>query len=256
MKKLTNPNETEQLEQTIIKIGALLALGFGEAGSTIIAQNMSGSGEVDPMISGNKIVAIFGFCDIRQFTDTTEVLQEDVMIFVNEISEVVHGIVDHFSGAANKNIGDAFLIVWRFDDHELTIDYITKELFVKRTNAVRQRSDMAVLSFIKTIAGIKKSRKLDRYKSNEALNDKMPNYQVKLGFGLHIGWAIEGAIGSDFKIDASYLSGNVKLSDTLEASPKMYGTPLIFTNDLFNTCTEMMKAHCRQIDSVRFKGST
>ena len=33
--------ETSILEQTIIKIGALLALGFGEAGSEIIAKNMS-----------------------------------------------------------------------------------------------------------------------------------------------------------------------------------------------------------------------
>jgi hypothetical protein len=29
------------LEQTIIKIGALLALGFGEAGSEIIGKNMN-----------------------------------------------------------------------------------------------------------------------------------------------------------------------------------------------------------------------
>lgn len=29
--------ETQVLEQTIVKIGALLALGFGEAGSKIIA---------------------------------------------------------------------------------------------------------------------------------------------------------------------------------------------------------------------------
>jgi hypothetical protein len=32
--------ETEVLENTIVKIGALLALGFGEAGSAIIAHNM------------------------------------------------------------------------------------------------------------------------------------------------------------------------------------------------------------------------
>jgi len=31
------PMETVVLEQTIVKIGALLALGFGEAGSKIIA---------------------------------------------------------------------------------------------------------------------------------------------------------------------------------------------------------------------------
>jgi hypothetical protein len=78
--------ETDALENTIVKIGLLLALGFGEAGSAIIATNMAKEGDVNPMIDGNKIIAIFGFCDIRQFTDTTEVLLEGVMIFVNEIA--------------------------------------------------------------------------------------------------------------------------------------------------------------------------
>lgn len=52
-KKKEEEFETVILEQTIIKIGALLALGFGEAGSKIIAENMTkGSGDVDPMIPG------------------------------------------------------------------------------------------------------------------------------------------------------------------------------------------------------------
>lgn len=110
------PMETVILEQTIVKIGALLALGFGEAGSKIIAANMEGSGEVNPMIPGNKCISIFGFCDIRNFTDSTECLEEGVMLFVNEIGAVVHGITDMFSGAPNKNIGDAFLLVWRLED--------------------------------------------------------------------------------------------------------------------------------------------
>jgi hypothetical protein len=93
-KKKDAPMETVVLEQTIVKIGALLALGFGEAGSKIIAQNMASGGEVNPMLPGQKIIAIFGFCDIRNFTDATEVLQEGVMLFVNEIGEIVHGVVD------------------------------------------------------------------------------------------------------------------------------------------------------------------
>lgn len=56
-------------------------------------------------------VAVFGFCDIRRFTDTTEVLQEGVMEFVNVIAHLVHGAVAARGGAANKNIGDAFLLV-------------------------------------------------------------------------------------------------------------------------------------------------
>ena len=46
------PYETVILENTIVKIGALLAIGFGEAGSAIISKNMEKSGEVDPMMSG------------------------------------------------------------------------------------------------------------------------------------------------------------------------------------------------------------
>jgi hypothetical protein len=41
-----------------------------------------------------------------------------------------------------------------------------------------------------------------------------------MGFGLHLGWAIEGAIGSTYKIDASYLSPNVNMSAILEDSTK------------------------------------
>lgn len=39
-----------------------------------------------------------------------------------------------------------------------------------------------------------------------------------MGFGLHYGWAIEGAIGSEFKIDASYLSPNVNTAAWLEGA--------------------------------------
>lgn len=45
------------------------------------------SGDVNPMVPGQKVMAIFGFCDIRQFTDATEVLQ------VRTISDTLHKVV-------------------------------------------------------------------------------------------------------------------------------------------------------------------
>ena len=51
-------------------------------------------GEINPMLPGVKIMASFGFCDIKNFTDATEVLQTGVMLFVNEIAEITHGTVD------------------------------------------------------------------------------------------------------------------------------------------------------------------
>lgn len=40
------------------------------------------------------------------------------MLFVNEIGHICHGIVDRYSGAANKNVGDAFLFVWKLHDDD------------------------------------------------------------------------------------------------------------------------------------------
>ena len=39
--------------------------------------------------------------------------------------------------------------------------------------------------------------------------------RVNLSFGLHAGWAIEGAVGSEFKIDASYVSPNAGRQESI-----------------------------------------
>jgi class 3 adenylate cyclase len=48
----------------------------------------------------------------------------------------------------------------------------------------------------------------------------LDDFRIKMHFGMHIGWAIEGAIGSELKIDASYLSPNVNLASRLNAVSK------------------------------------
>jgi len=66
--------ETAILENAIQKIGHLLILGFGDAGSSIIAQNMTSGGDMNPMVAGQKTFAIFGFCFVHNFQVCTEVL--------------------------------------------------------------------------------------------------------------------------------------------------------------------------------------
>jgi len=111
-------------------------LGFGEAGCNIIISNMKEKDEIDPMLPGEKCICIFGFCDIRNFTDVTEVLQEGVMVFVNEIGQIVHGVVDKYSGAANKNIGDSFLLVWKFEKEQTKLNFRNGELELTSSLAV------------------------------------------------------------------------------------------------------------------------
>merc|ERR1719473_230192 len=63
------PMETVILEKTIIKLGSLLALGFGEAGSNIIGHNMHGvdSACVDAMVDGTIVECIIGQIRVRDF---------------------------------------------------------------------------------------------------------------------------------------------------------------------------------------------
>lgn len=48
------------------------------------------------MLPGHKLWAIYGFCNIRNFVYTTEIMQEDIMIFVNNIGEIVHSYTDRY----------------------------------------------------------------------------------------------------------------------------------------------------------------
>lgn len=79
---------------------------------------------------------------------------------------------------------------------------------------------MALIGFLKIISTINLSKRIKKYNEHAGLLEKMPEFHVTMGFGLHVGWAIEGAIGSEYKIDASYLSPNVNMSSRLEAASR------------------------------------
>ena len=232
-------SETAVVQKAMVKIGGMLQIGFGEAGAEIIAHNMASGGELDVMIPGEKIDAIYGFCDIRSFTDATECLQEDVMLFVNEIGGIVHHATVESGGAPNKNIGDAFLLIWKPKQGETT----------------NSLCDGALGAFIEVIEEINASRRLKEITQHEELQARIPGFTTKMGFGLHLGWSIEGAIGSNYKVDCSYLSPNVNMSARLEAATKQFGVEILLSGDFYQGLTPPMKAKCRQIDHVTVKGS-
>ena len=257
--------EIKVIESAIIKISALLAIGFGEAGGEIIKENLSSNSELNPMLKGKKTTAIFGFCDIRNFPIVNDALQERTMVFVNEIADIVHSSVDTYGGAANKNIGDAFLMVWKFkndpvlgEDQKDPVAKLVKDNLVEQDpdNPIVQRTaDMSVLGFLGTLIGINKDLRVLAYRTDPDIALKLTNYKVKMGFGLHLGWAIEGAIGSSYKIDASYLSPNVNMSARLEAATRIYGVNILLSGPLYDRCSDEIKEICRLIDVVTVKGS-
>ena len=180
------------------------------------------------------------------------------MDFVNDVAAIVHGVVHKCGGSANKNIGDAFLLVWKFKHKEVFLSENNgrTEVTLRKIKKVFQIADLAVFSFVKIIAELSKSPKMLKYANNQALKDRIKNFTgVKMGFGMHVGWAIEGAIGSRFKIDASYLSPNVNMASRLEAATKQFGVSTLFSGQLVQLMTPNNRRLMRKIDCVTVKGS-
>lgn len=291
----SSTDETVWLQRSINKMGALLRVAFGRAGAEIISKNMDVDvGGVDPMIPGKRVKAIFGFCDIRRFTDVTEVLQEDVMLFVNQVAYIVHQCVVDAKGDPNKNIGDAFLIVWRLGDSDFLPSNMFQGKQSENKNAKKSNVyDDALRSFVKVMDDIKtcelcewvgpwnetfsSSTAFYRHSHHlisphhqmeptaSALNDLITNpklegglstYEVRLGFGLHVGWAIEGTIGSKHKVEASYLSPHVNLAARLESATKQYGVTYLYSEAFYTNLSKRMKKRSRHIDCVCVKGSS
>lgn len=276
-----NADETGMIKTALNKVTRLLRVGFGEAGAEIIAGNMEAGDSFSAVVEGQKVYGIFGFCDIRRFTDTTEALEEKVMSFVNTIGEVVHNAVVAHHGAPNKNIGDAFLLVWKMK---------LESAYKKKTRALRSGSEQgslspgivpptnsgqtkdeqermnlekehatthALVSFLECIQGLDSNDYLkdEIYTDPRLIKHMGADYSVKMGYGLHYGWAIEGAIGSEHKVDASYLSPNVNMAARLEAATKQYGVPILMSDAFYDLLSPSMKGRCRKLDRVTVKGS-
>ena len=115
--------------------------------------------------------------------------------------------------------------------------------------------ELALFSILKIIAKINSLFTLRKYRTDARMMDRVKDYKISIGFGLHFGWAIEGPIGSEFKVDLSYLSPNVNLSSRLSAATKQYGVEVLFSQNVYQLLSEPIKNICREIDTVMVKGS-
>jgi class 3 adenylate cyclase len=277
--------ETRLLESTIQKITGLLRVGFGEAGAGIISANLSledNSAVINPLIPGLRVYAIFGFCDIHRFDEVTEKLGKDIMNFVNTIAAVVHTSVHDWRGQSNKNLGQAFLLVWRIGDEETLSQILHTNpikqavqappmpgkkglpVFKKKNQGIDLRrvpgvdvlADSAMIAYLKIIAELNRSAPILRFREDPRLTmNGTEEFKVRMGFGLHAGWAIEGAVGSLQKVDATYLSPHVNMAARLESSSKQYGIPLLMSQNFFDLMSEEVRAYCRRLDVITVKGS-
>eukprot|EP00590_Aulacoseira_subarctica_P006681 CAMPEP_0172436226 /NCGR_PEP_ID=MMETSP1064-20121228/71613_1 /TAXON_ID=202472 /ORGANISM="Aulacoseira subarctica , Strain CCAP 1002/5" /LENGTH=684 /DNA_ID=CAMNT_0013184623 /DNA_START=1290 /DNA_END=3344 /DNA_ORIENTATION=+ len=248
--------ETSFLQNTMLRIGNLMNVGFGSAGVDIIRHYLlqgSSSGRLALHQSGSTVNCIFLFCDIRQFTDATEALQEDIFVFTNKIAFVVHSICNAYDGHVNKNIGDAFLIAWRLPDEPTDMIETTAITDTSKPDSLADKALYSVIKirlalnnnlyFLESIGASAKGRLLEKLGDDKG-------QVVRLGFGLHAGQAVQGAIGSQRKIDATYISEAVDRSEMLESLTKRYGLSNLMSNSFYDLLSTTVRDKCRKVDRV------
>ena len=71
------------------------------------------------------------------------------------------------------------------------------------------------------------------YRGDKRLVDDSGVFNLRMGFGMHAGWAIEGAVGSLQKVDATYLSPHVNMTARMEAASRQYGVAILLTERFF-----------------------
>jgi class 3 adenylate cyclase len=253
--------ETSFLMSTILRIGSLMKVGFGSAGVEIIRNNLLKGQSKNMLIlnsQGFTVSCIFLFCDIRQFTDATECLQEEVFVFTNRIAGVIHSIVHSYGGSANKNVGDAFLLSWLLDEdpssatRRSTPGVTSSPALTAKNN----QADKALLSVVRICMALQH----DAYYiepmgdgARDALLAKLKGRKgpvVQMGFGLHAGKAVQGAIGSQRKIDATYVSEAVERAEFLESSTKKYGLKLLMSDSFHRLLHSSNRRRCRKVDQI------
>jgi hypothetical protein len=77
-----------------------------------------------------------------------------------------------------------------------------------------------------------------------------PGPVVQMGFGLHAGKAVQGAIGSERKIDATYVSEAVERAEFLESSTKQYGLKLLMSDNFHRLLHPNTRRRCRKVDQI------
>ena len=102
------------VELTLQKLAILLQLVFGSAGANIIANNIRGD-YLEVITPGRKVYAIFSFLTVEGWDEVMEVLEVEMSELMNCVAELVHSVCVLFGGEVNKNIGNAFLLVWKLE---------------------------------------------------------------------------------------------------------------------------------------------
>jgi len=89
------------------------------------------------------------------------------------------------------------------------------------------------------VAELFREQDLQAYSKHPKISPKFgKDYKTELSFGIHVGNAIEGSIGTDMKVDALYLSPDVQIANRIEELNEKYKTQILLSGEFYDLLSE------------------
>lgn len=102
---------------------------------------------------------------------------------------------------------------------------------------------------MKTIAELARANDLLAYSKHPRISHRFgEKHQIKISFALHLGSAIEGAVGSEQKVDALLLSKDSQIVGRIDELCDTYDRPILMTSAVYNINGERGQEYCRRLD--------
>ncbi len=168
------------------------------------------------------------FTDVRDFTAIAESADPDILM--HQTSRYFSVLTEAFlaeGGTIDKFIGDAVMVFW---------------------NAPNPQADHVERACRAALAGKAACEKLNSQFETEGLKPFFTR------FGIHVGEAVVGNLGSTERMNYTALGNTVNLAARLEGLNKQFGTAILVSEDVY-----LRVQHCfrfRALESVIAKGMT
>ena len=168
------------------------------------------------------------FTDVRDFTTIAEAADPDILM--HQTSRYFSALTEAFhaeGGTIDKFIGDAVMVFW---------------------NAPNPQTDHVERACRAALAGRRASEELNTQFEAEGLKPFFTR------FGIHVGEAVVGNLGSTERMNYTALGNTVNLAARLEGLNKQFGTAILVSEGVY-----LRVQHCfefRPLESVVAKGMT
>jgi adenylate cyclase len=209
-----------------LAIAKFMLAAFSKYVPKNLVRQIIGSG-IEPRLGGERRPVTVFFSDVRDFTTISEqVSPERLMEFTSEYLEGLVKIVLEHHGTVDKFVGDQVMAFW---------------------NAPTANPDHASAAARAVLA----CRDWSNAQNERWAKEGTPILYTR--FGLHLGDAVVGNVGSSDRMDYTVVGASINLGSRIEGLNKIYGTQVLISQPVVDAIGDAF-VH-RPVDRVLPKGA-